>query len=154
MRTWDPINVINMSEESINKLRQALTDIRAAADTSMLWTWDKRYRTALLAIKPEFAEPIETNFKACFSDTWNAENHASSGDAIESLIGFLAGLQDGQMLYTKTIDGGLIIFATFWPWAGNTNVSIRVGAYRASEESSLGLSEIVEELKSVFGIEA
>ena len=142
-----------MTEGSINQLRQALTDIRKAADTSMLWTWDKRYRTALLAIKPEFAEPIEDNFKNCFSDIWDSETHASSGDAIQSLIGFLAGLQRGQSLYTKSLDGDLIAFATFWPWAGNTNVSIRVGVYRANENTNIGLSEIIEELKSIFGIE-
>ncbi len=143
-----------MSEENTKTLTEALSDIRTAANTSMLWTWDKRYRTALLAIKPEFAEPIETNFKDCFTDSWTAENHTSGGEEIQSLIGFLAGLQGGQSLYTKDLGGDMIAFATFWPWAGNTNVSVRVGVYRASENATHTLAEIVDELKSVFGVES
>ena len=143
-----------MSEESTTSLTQALSEIWEAADTSMLWTWDKRYRTALLAIKPEFAEPIEANFKQCFPDSWNMENHSSGNEAIQSLIGFLAGLQSGQSLYTRQLEGDLLAFATFWPWAGNTNVSIRVGVYRASENSATSLNDIVDELKSIFKIES
>ncbi len=141
--------------KAINKsLSESLSTIRAAADTSVFWGWDNRYRTVLLATKPESAESIKFKFNNCFSHSWTSDNHKDGGQSIQGLVNFLAGLHNGQTLYTKDLGGGLLAFAAFWPWAGQPSVSLRIGVYRTNKNATVSISELVEQLKTVFEVES
>lgn len=143
-----------MSDDPSTTLNQELATLRKAANTTMVWTWDKRYRTALLAVKPEAAQAIEEGLRTYFSDHWTAQTYTSAEKPIQSLVGFLAGLQGEQRLYAKDIGGELLAFAAFWPWAGNTNISIRIGVYRTNDRAGSSLTQIVEQLKAAFDVES
>jgi len=140
----------------MNHSKQALTlalnEIRRASNPTIPWTWDERYDVAMMALEPKLAAPIEASLAHYFSHKWDHQNHGSATGDLNLLIDSLAGIELGQSLYSSDLEEGLVAFAAFWPWAGNTNISVRIGVFTSDDHPEISHQETTSAIRNMFDI--
>ena len=108
--------------------------------------WDDRYQTALIVLSMNKADELVSRMKSTFEACWEIGGDAPEGQ-VKALLESLSGLRTGQKLYTKVVNPELTLFGAYWPWAGDSQVSIRFGAFLqgGSEQEVQELREILKQ---------
>ncbi len=99
--------------------------------TGLHWGWDERFRTALMVLQGDAADELSERMSEVFDQVWNEETITEASSEIQHLVTYLSGLRDEQRLHTLILDDSTIVYVALWPWAGNSHVSYRLGAFRA-----------------------
>ena len=113
------------------------------------WGWDGRFGAALMVIRPTIAEQFNGSLGAYFEQVWNHQMLTMLPQEVEALVSQLDGIRAEQQVYTKTIDQELLLWSSWWPWAGNSHISVRLGVH-GQPGASERLSEAQHLLRSIF----
>ena len=128
-------------------LRQAHDAI--ALPTGWAWGWDGRFGSALMVIRPSIAEQFNDSLRTYFDQVWNHQMLNMLPRDVEALVSQLDGIRAGQHIYTKTIDQELLLWSSWWPWAGNSHISVRLGVHGVRGASE-HLDEARHLVRSIF----
>jgi len=114
------------------ELNSSLLSIQAVTATDIPWAWDHRYKTAVQILLQEQVKSTQQAIALCFPNQWSSRSPKPLPTPICALINDLAGLEEGQTLYTRPLPGKHLFFAALWPWDDQSHVSLRVGLYSMS----------------------
>ena len=130
-------------------LEQALKQMYDDINIPHLCGWDERYRAALIVLQPADAEAILPNLDKAFEKEWDHTALAEATGDVKQLASHFSGSREGQMLYTKQVDSGIILYAAYWPWVGGSHISVRFGAFRL-ENCTFTAEDVANNLKAIF----
>ena len=91
------------------------------------WGWDGRFGAALLVIRPQSAGPLKECLKNHFDKIWNHQMLNMLPQDVAQLVESLDGIRAGQSLFTQTLPEDMLLWSSWWPWSGNSHISVRVG---------------------------
>ena len=132
-----------MLEETIREAHAAIK-----LPEGWAWGWDGRYKAALLVVRPSVAEELRQCLQSHFEHIWTHRMLSMLPRDINDLVNSLDGIRGGQSLFTKSIESDLLLWSAWWPWSGNSHVSVRLGVHSAPDDARLEPTR--ELLHSVF----
>ena len=106
--------------------------------------WDERFETALIVLTKDTTDALVFRMKSTFEACWEIGGDEPEGQT-KALVESFLGLRAGQKLFTKVVNSELTLFGAYWPWAGNSQVSIRFGAFLPG-----GGEQEVQDLKNIL----
>ncbi len=137
----------------MSTMKEAIEAVRQCADSTILWTWDKRFKSALLVCSPAEARLLEERINDLDTAEWRIFHAGDETSEIDSaLLSSLGGVQRGQALCVWHVGEGTVVWAAFWPWTGMTNVSVRVSVFD-HDQLPRGISDKdIDLVREVFNI--
>lgn len=108
------------------------------------WKWEDRLMTAVVVLELEETGAVYRSLKSLCAETWTAGNVAMCSPEVGALVTEMAGLRDGQFLFSNTLDIHSFAYFTTWPWEDGKHVSVRFGVYYpAGQLSDYAMSNLV-----------
>ena len=117
--------------------------------TGWAWGWDGRFGAALLVIRPTVANQFQECLRRYFDQVWNHQMLTMLPPDVHGLVNLLDGIRAGQNVYTKNIEDSLTLWSSWWPWSGNSHISVRLGIH-CQDLSPERLSEAQHKVRSIF----
>jgi len=105
-----------------------ISEVAASLQLPKHCEWDERFETALIVLSMDTTDALVTRMKSTFERCWEIGGDEPEGQ-IKALLESFSGLRAGQKLFTKVVNPELTLFGAYWPWAGNSQVSIRFGVF-------------------------
>ena len=104
--------------------------------STCIWEWDKEFNTALVVFDKDDAELIYFPMIKEFDQQWDYFSIDDSSQQVKKYINSLFGIMPGQNIFTSTEVADMILFAAWWPWGGDSKISLRVGLLPLKEQAS------------------
>ena len=132
-------------------MEKVLREIGSRVAVPCSWGWDQRFGALLLVLHPAEADRMGAELEAAFDWAWRDELPRENVPAsVGALVDFLSGFRAGQTLYCTAVNETTLVYATKWPWSGQSMVSLRLGVYQST---GLGGQEATGRLiKSIFKV--
>ena len=132
-----------MLEEAIRKMHQAIE-----LPAGWAWGWDGRFGAALLVTRPPVTEQLQSCLQSHFDQVWNHQMLNMLPRDVNALVDSLDGIRIEQSLYTKSLGQDLLLWSAWWPWSGNSHISVRLGVHSTSAGPELDRARKL--LQSIF----
>ena len=81
-----------------------------------------------------------------FSHHWDFATLATSSGYFSNFINATFGMVPGQKVFATDPESDLILFAVWWPWGYDNNISLRIGLY-SHKDSVMTEDEIYTHIK-------
>lgn len=130
-----------MSDSHITEFERRCRALATSAAPK--WDWDGRFGTAVGVVLKEGFEAAHAHLLESFGTCWSDQELPAAITAITDAMG---GMRGGQEVFATDVAGGPVLFCAWWPWGGNSKVSLRIGVW--SDE----LGAHADLLKEWFGI--
>ncbi|MDY6935140.1 MAG: hypothetical protein SVZ03_13080 [Spirochaetota bacterium] len=135
----------------LEKFRNICYQITRNIPSSYEWEMDERFNTPIIIFDKKDKDVILTTVSLEFDKYWESDSIVKPSKIIKKLINSINGIQPGQKVFASTEADKLILFAAWWPWNNDVNISLRIGMFTLKEKI-MSNSEIREHLKEWFDL--
>ncbi|MFZ5572794.1 MAG: hypothetical protein ACOZF0_20540 [Thermodesulfobacteriota bacterium] len=111
------------------------------------WRWDEEFNVARIVFRKSGADIVLSELKQIFEHCYDFSTIERASADVDRFINSIFGIIPGQMVFTSNTSDGLILFAAWWPWGNEMDISLRVGLYSAANPSKdkSGLEKLLNE---------
>jgi hypothetical protein len=95
------------------------------------WQWDREFNLALTTVKSQDAVMVELPLAIEFAHQWDFSSIDEADAPVRDFFHAGVGVVPGQKVFTTDPVAGVILFAAWWPWGDDAQISLRVGLMSA-----------------------
>lgn len=98
------------------------------------WQWDKEFNLALAVIDRQDEIMVELPLSLEFAHKWDFTTINNADAPIRDYFQAGFGIVPGQKLFTMDPVNGVVLYAAWWPWGDDEQISLRLGLVSVSEK--------------------
>ncbi len=95
------------------------------------WRWDREFNLALTTIDSQDAVMVELPLAIEFAHQWDFTSIEEADTPVRDFFHAGVGVVPGQKVFTTDPVEDVILFAAWWPWGDDAQISLRVGLMTA-----------------------
>ena len=107
------------------------------------WRWDDSFKTALVAFEKTDADLVLFPLIKEFDQQWDFSSLQDATGPFFEYFQSAFGMIPGQRVFTTQCEGSATLFAVWWPWGDDINISLRVGLFT---ETDLGSDPVPKQI--------
>lgn len=98
------------------------------------WRWDKEFNLALTVISSQDQIMVELPLTLEFANKWDFTTISDADAPIRNFFQAGLGIVPGQKVLTTDPINGVVLYAAWWPWGDDEQISLRLGLVAVSGE--------------------
>lgn len=135
----------------IEEFKNLCEKIRSKVHPSLTWEWDDRFGSTLMVFTIGQSKDIYSFLSGEFAESWNSDTISKAPTTVKTLAEQIFGIRYGQLLFSMNPKDMVVVFAAWWPWENEKDISLRIGM-RPIEGSQYSEEDLEKFLRSWFRI--
>ena len=123
-----------MSSSDLDALGTVCQRISLNIPDKCPWRWDKEFNLALTVIDRQDEIMIELPLTLEFAHKWDFSTINDAEEPVREFFQSGFGVVPGQKLFTTEPVHGIVLFAAWWPWGDDEQISLRLGLVSLTEK--------------------
>ena len=137
---------MDLQSEHYPKFTDICANISLNLPEDSKWRWDDTFQTALVAFEKSDGDLVLFPLIKEFDHHWDFTSLGQASGLFFDFFQTAFGVIPGQRVFTSEDSAGRTLFAIWWPWGDDVNISLRVGLFVAADHDAA--RELIKNLLS------
>jgi hypothetical protein len=128
--------MMDLQSDSYPEFADICTKISLNLPEASTWRWDETFQTALVAFEKSDGDLVLFPLIKEFDRHWDFTSLQQGTGPFFEFFQSAFGVIPGQRIFTTDDSAGRTLFAVWWPWGDDVNISLRVGLFVAADQDT------------------